>query len=363
MNLENLDNAADIADATPYPAGTPICPDCQLPTVNCDCEEKDPTAPKTYQIPECKIPDLQKKLDRMVKRAHKLEITACSYTLGKAIDVPYITRFSLEEGWHSERFFGGGNGPEELKKAEDAGKIHYKRFIEVTIAGPAPKLAGWTFVATLQHLTDEQGKRMNMLRSSPTFTGKIPDRFKTTDAVCDHCKAIRNRVDTYIVHNESTDEWKQIGSSCIKDFTGGNDPRVVAAILQWWLDVQRECEDFDEDGGMNGGGRGEARWSLRDFLATTAAVIRQEGWLPKSKADEFGPPPTATLVVEALENRRNDLLAGVNHKTPWTNVDEAKLSELRAQRDMAEEALDTALAAKLQEEVIALAHRKFEATK
>lgn len=269
-------------------------------------QNADLAAPKTYTIPECKLTTLKTTLDKMIRKASKLGIEACSYTVGNHVDVPYTTRFDLDAGgYRSVRFQGDA---EELKVAENNGKIHYKRFIEVTIAGPNPVLAGWSFVATLQHLTDDKNQPLNMLRTSPTFEGKLPERFHNSTAQCDHCKAIRNRKDTYVVQNVATGEWKQIGSSCIKDFTGGNDPRSIAAILEWWLDTQRECQDDDDDdeGGSMGGGRGGCRYSLRDFLATTAAVIRTEGWMPRSKAQDEGCAATADLVLMALENRPMD---------------------------------------------------------
>ena len=273
----------------------------------------NPAEPKTFSIPECKLVDLKGKLDKMVRKAAKLGIEGCSYTVGASSDVPYLTYFSEMTGrYQTKRYeqntedFTAEQLAVALKNLEVAGEITYKRFVEVTIAGPAPVLAGWEFVATLEHLTDDKGQPMNMLRTSPLFKGELPERFRTVEATnCDHCHQLRNRKDTYLVRNTETGEWKQIGSTCIADFLGGNDPRQVAGILAFWLDIQMECRDDEGEESGEYGPRGEMRWALRNFLALTAAVIREDGWMSKAKAESEGRNATVSTVIGFLVKPEN----------------------------------------------------------
>jgi hypothetical protein len=251
----------------------------------------------TYEIPEIKLHGAKKNLDRIVRRAAKIGVEACSYSVGETFEIPF-ERFADEGGFRSRRFSGTS---EELKTLEDGGKITYCRFVEITVSGPKPILKGWEFAATLQHLSDDQGQAINILRVSPDFGGKLPERFKhSTAGSCDHCHQIRNRRDTYVVHHKDSGDWKQIGSSCLKDFTGGNDPRQMLAALEFFLDAEKVLsENFDEESG----GSNRVCWSLREFLATTAAVIRENGWMSKRAAGDTGKTATAVLVEMAMRNK------------------------------------------------------------
>lgn len=55
------------------------------------------------------------------------------------------------------------------------------------------------------------------------FNEKIPDSFRRSGCTCDHCNTARNRNYLYIIYNTVKKEYKQIGSSCILDYTGIND--------------------------------------------------------------------------------------------------------------------------------------------
>ncbi len=311
----------------------PNCPNCNFPTVACACEATvdDKTAAKTYLVPEVKITSLVKALDSMIRRAVKLGVETCSYKLGTTVDKPYETHFSVDQGRYVRTRFEGT--ADELVTLERKGKISYYRFQNVTIAGPNPVLAGWEFVATLQHLRDEEtGKAINLLRSRPSFEGKIPDSFKTAESTnCDHCGQRRFRNDTYLVRNVTTGAWKQIGSTCIKDFLGGIDPRVVASILEWFLETERLCSEGDEDGEQTH--HGVARHSLRHALAVAAAIIRQEGWTSAKKAEEFGFTSTGMLCREVLAQPEKHL---INETTEFKEY-LAKQTEAQANAETAQE--------------------------
>ena len=98
------------------------------------------------------------------------------------------------------------------------------RFVEVETSGEA-KLNGWKFVATVEHT--EQG---NIVRSYDDKI-EVPVRFTTTEPICEHCNSKRRRKDTYIVMNEETGEFKQVGKSCLKDFTNGLSADAVASWI------------------------------------------------------------------------------------------------------------------------------------
>lgn len=115
-------------------------------------------------------------------------------------------------------------------KDEDSGEIRTARFITVDVSGKA-QISNWEFIATIEH-----SKPINIIRSFRPEV-EIPEHFYTVDTFCEHCKTRRYRKDTYIVRNTETGEFKQVGKSCLKDFTGGLSAEQVASYISWFDEV------------------------------------------------------------------------------------------------------------------------------
>lgn len=107
----------------------------------------------------------------------------------------------------------------ELFAEVEEGRI--AKFFVLDVEGEA-KVNGWRFVATVEHT--EAG---NIIRAFDN-TVEIPERYRTSEAVCEHCNSKRRRKDTYLIVNESG-EFKQVGKSCLKDFTNGLTAEAIAA--------------------------------------------------------------------------------------------------------------------------------------
>lgn len=115
-------------------------------------------------------------------------------------------------------------------KDEDSGEIRTARFITVDVSGKA-QISNWEFIATIEH-----SKPINIIRSFRPEV-EIPEHFYTVDTFCEHCRTRRVRKDTYIVRNTETGEFKQVGKSCLKDFTGGLSAEQVASYISWFDEV------------------------------------------------------------------------------------------------------------------------------
>ena len=85
---------------------------------------------------------------------------------------------------------------------------------------------GWQFVGTIEFT--ENGNIIRLADSS--FEGKVPLKYLHTQKICEHCGKIRNRKDTYLVCN-TEGEFKQVGSSCLLDYTKGLDADECASIM------------------------------------------------------------------------------------------------------------------------------------
>lgn len=106
---------------------------------------------------------------------------------------------------------------------DDNGNVN--RYIEVEVEGTA-KVNEWTFVASIDFC--ENG---NVIRKCGNIDVEVPERYYTSEPVCEHCNTKRRRKDTYIIMNTTTGEFKQVGRSCLKDFTCGLSAEMVAQYI------------------------------------------------------------------------------------------------------------------------------------
>jgi hypothetical protein len=223
-----------------------------------------------FKIPAGNVPRLQERIADLAKRAARV---------AKKGDLLDATPIGLIVG---EKVVEPRKDPHTNLPLPPA--IYY--MVEVT--GATPKLAGWTFVATLQH---EEGG--TILRAVPTV--ELPEGalkpYREAVPSCDHCGYKRRRNDTFVVRNDAG-TMKQVGRNCLADFTGCKSPQAVASMAEYLAAAAGVAEEFE-----GGGGGGEFVEDMTAYLAYVAAAIRLEGWLSRTKAREFEGGRQATANV------------------------------------------------------------------
>lgn len=254
----------------------------------------------TYQIPEVNLDTLQARIDKLNRRAGKLGFSLIRFEVGE----PVVTRI-IEKDWAPDERYES----QEIALDEPipAGWVETRiqRVYPVEVEGEAPKINGWTFVATLEHVS-EGSERMVILRSVPG-QGDVPACYRQADpGNCDHCKKWRARTETFILRSDAG-EWKQVGRNCLRDFLGHTDPHVYAEWLQTLMEVDQAARDAeDPDAWGEGGAPKLEAWSLERFLAVTALVIRHQGWTSRGASHETGATPTAAHVTYYLTCTRDE---------------------------------------------------------
>lgn len=159
-----------------------------------------------YNIPVENIEELRKVATRIQKKANK-----------------YGCKVVFEE---VDEFF-------KTETDEDGNEIT-RKYIIVEAEGEA-KAEGWVFAGTIEHTGFG-----NILRSV-SDEHRIPERYRDAEPYCEHCNTKRARKDTYVVFNEETGEFKQLGKSCLKKYTNGLSLNMVAMVLQWLKEVEEYC--------------------------------------------------------------------------------------------------------------------------
>ena len=237
---------------------------------------------KTLAISEIRIGEFKTSIIKLQRRAQKLDCGEISFVIGE----PYYKETRTGE----DDFFSGLPRTRKVK------------YFPVSVSGTAPVLAGWLFVAKVEH-DPEIGNIISVLPNQI-----LPERYRAADLYnCDHCKKRLFRRDTFVVQNQDSGEYQQIGRQCLRDFLGHKSPEAVAKYFEFLSLVFDMSDDWsNEDMGKEGsGGRRQIFYDdVKSFLIQTSAVIRAYGWCSKKLAAEVdGKISTASEVSNRIWNK------------------------------------------------------------
>lgn len=245
---------------------------------------KEPTA----WVSEKQLAKLTEAVAKFSKKAAKLGLPPMKLVVGED---KFVRWWSYDDGgsrpvWrtHPLDWFPPMGTIPMPKSSPDLEKLTF-----VTLVGEPPKLGGWSFMAKVEH---EQGG--NIIKNVSELA--IPERYLSSASYCEHCNTKRGRSATYLVHNDKS-EVKQIGGSCLKDFTGNGSAESMANLAAFrseFLQIMNEPADYDEDSFGEGGGRSPYK-ELEPYLVRVAQLVRKGGY---SKGDDgFMPTKDEALVA------------------------------------------------------------------
>lgn len=214
------------------------------------------TEPTVYTIPDFRLADFVKRLDKLNRKAKKYGNEAVSY---KVL----------------------GHEPLVVKHPDFNQNVVINA-TQITVSGSAPKLGNWSFIARVELL---ENRKTSLIHTVPGTNVKVDDRFRSLGPnVCEHCNSKRFRRDTFIVCHNETGEQKQVGRQCLADFTGINSPERAAYSFSL-VSLFDEATDQSERGYRDYFGE---HVLVHQVLALTSAYISKLGWTPRSA--EFGTP-------------------------------------------------------------------------
>ena len=192
-----------------------------------------------YSIPEDNMERLEKKLRRIGNKCRKY---GCEFKYWKL----------------GEHF-------EDLVLFDDDGrktKVVVK-YIDIEVEGVA-QVGGWRFAAALEY-TDKG----NVIRNVSGL--EIPERYYSCEPWCEHCKTRRDRKSSYIVFNDETGEFKQVGRACLADFTHGLSAEMAASMESVIAEV--------EESSHVGSGYSPRYYDVKEYMVYVAECIRLYGYV------------------------------------------------------------------------------------
>lgn len=209
---------------------------------------------------------------------------------------------------------------EEFRTLKDEdGSEFTARFVLVEAEGIA-RVNGWQFVASIQNT--EKG---NIIERACDL--EVPERYYTGDPVCEHCgnKRVQN---TFLVYNEETGEYKQVGRNCLCDYTHGMSAEGVAQYMSAF-------ESLIEGEAVVPGPHVQRYMEVSVFLKYVAETIRHFGYV-KNEALVYGTRDRA-MDFYRLEHNARDLFfckpraqVQKDHDACGFNADSAEAAEMVA---------------------------------
>jgi len=177
-------------------------------------------------------------------------------------------------------------------------KLAFPRHIDMCTANliyQIPIIEGYELIARLDIYPTVDGGNEVMVSAVPEK--KVPAKYMNkTEIHCDHCGWKRNRNHSILLQHTETGEYKEVGSTCVKDFFG-IDPKgfmLMASIKFDELINGIDTDDRYQNEMKNSGG-----YDIIEVFAVSAAAIAKWGWLSKGKAWELNKEYDASYISTA----------------------------------------------------------------
>jgi ribosomal protein S17E len=149
---------------------------------------------------------------------------------------------------------------------------------------------------------------------------EIPEKYKTTSIKCEHCNINRKRNKVFILKNIENGEYKSVGVSCVKDFTG-HDILKNYIYLDAIMDVEEFLINDAEDADYYNFNINLLKISVNKLIAYSIYIIDTYGYISISDAEYKKTQSTKEIVLDTLKNTNinisNEYLNKANEIIHW----------------------------------------------
>lgn len=236
-----------------------------------------------HSVSAAKFEDVKQRLEKLNKRALKLNL-------------PPIAIKEIERKVETKK--------KPDRQLDPTGELGEYRDYDVemvyfTIKGVVPKINGWRFIARIMHISPE-GVQMaqNIIKAVPGE--EVPEQYRKAAPDCEHCGSNRRRNDTFVLQNEQTRQYKQVGRNCLADFLRSEDPLDYVRLVDEEGSLMQFINADEEDEYGFGGGKYVQGMNIKTFVMWAMAASRKFGWVSRRKAQEEMRSATVDLLWNAL---------------------------------------------------------------
>jgi hypothetical protein len=229
---------------------------------------------KVFEIPETKLNALTLRANKIAQRARRANF-------------PVPTIKVLETKSKTIEVYD----PLAKVRGHGTDKKHVGIMLAVVeVEGCEPRLGQWDIVG-YRYMANDRAGATHYFKS-----GEVPGHM-TGALCCDHCNTKRKRRETMVVKSDEG-EFKEIGSTCLADFTGVNFNEGFlgsvrdAGVLLGEIEKASNWSFNDADIDL--------RDEVRNVLAVAASIVRADGFVSSRVANESGQASTSSLVAEEM---------------------------------------------------------------
>lgn len=163
------------------------------------------------------------------------------------------------------------------------------------------KVGDYDIVAELEH--HQEG---NIIRQI-NYNYSVDSKYRTAKPYCEHCNKLRNRNNTFLLIDK-TGNTKQVGKSCLKDFIGYDNEKIIELVSR----INLCMTDYDEEEVINYSK--ECRFQeLKNIANKFYQLILKNGYNKENPFKDF----EEINYNKDLESKVDEILNVVN--TDWYN--------------------------------------------
>ena len=217
---------------------------------------------ETYKVPEAYLPEFEKRMKKLNRKADKLRLEPAVYKIGS----------------HEWRRIGKG----------------IIKILDMEVSSPAPLcIQGWKFIGAVEHFASPEA---NLIFTAHGY--ELPETYRNADPSCEHCLKNRRRKKTFILLHEDG-RMKQVGRTCLGDFFEGVTANDIAAQAEHGFAGEKEnLSEWSDEESWNSLPR---MYAPTMILMVTMDIIRRFGWTSKTETmDDPTKEATADRVRSAL---------------------------------------------------------------
>lgn len=222
--------------------------------------------PRVFEVLESAMPELRKKIEAWNRKAAKMKQVSVSITEGPRRAKELTLQYEVDTS----------------RGVELAEKKVTRWVVPITVTGDVPRFNGWQLAAKLVPVG-----AVNVVNAVGDVP--VPLRFRERVNTCEHCRSTRKRSETFVLYNEGTRRYAQVGRSCLADFLPGAGAEDIISLLEAIPLLRLEADSSMADAGRSLASGVE----LPAFLSNVALALRTQGWVSGAVMRDTGRQSTA----------------------------------------------------------------------
>jgi hypothetical protein len=248
-----------------------------------------------FTIPLEGISYVEKEIEKLNKRAQRLKLKPMKLVQIGVEERSVRVKYDNEAHGNMER---DSNGYVEIPI----------KLVTLRIEGDPPKLPGYKLISRLDWKEGDP-----LIAEVPGE--KTPIEYRTVKQGCNHCNKKGNRNDTFILQNTQTNDYIQVGRTCLADFLGHNDKArdvvnsmsFYKTVRDWLNSLHSEFanfgpEDPDDPSTMRGKKRAALAWHMATFFPLVVMLAEKYGYRSAAYAKEKpGSLSTAEMAASIID--------------------------------------------------------------